>query len=146
MTRSSTDSLSRWIARHALVVWLGILLNLAFALPLLFAPEWLLDHFNVQLTQILWAHLTGLLFLVITVFYIPATIDLDRFRIYAWLAVFPSRSLGAVFFFLVVFVFGGPNAFIIGVLLDGSIALASLYCLIQIAKLEHAHLGLGEGL
>ena len=70
--------------------------------------------------------------MILSIFYIPATLDLDRYRIFAWLAVFPSRTFGGVFFFLAVFVFGQPLGFLAGVLLDGSIGIATLCCLIRI--------------
>ena len=144
MSASAQDSITIWTARHALVVWLGVLLNLVFVVPLLFDPVWLFGFFNLPLERTIWARFAGLLLLIVTVFYIPATLDLDRYRVNAWLAVFPSRTFGAVFFFLAVFVFGMPFGFIVAILIDGVIGLASLYCLIRVTTLEQAQGSLGE--
>jgi hypothetical protein len=146
MTALAPQDLSVWIARHSLLVWLGIVLNLLFIVPLLFDPAWLLGLFNIPSDPSLWPRFAGLLLLIVTVFYIPPTIDLERYRANAWLAIFPSRSFGATFFFLAVVVFDQPPGFIVGVLLDGVIGLATLYCLIRVTALERARGPVGERL
>ena len=40
-------SVSRWKTRHAVVVWIGIVLNLIFAIPLLVDPNWLFSLIGV---------------------------------------------------------------------------------------------------
>ena len=144
MTKRDAQSLSLWIARHSLVVWIGVLLNLVFVFSLLFDPAWLLGFFNVPYNESLWPRFAGLLLLIVTLFYIPATLDLDRYRVIAWMAILPSRSFGATFFFLAVFVFDQPPGFIAAILLDGLIGLASLYCLIRVTALERARGLAGE--
>src|SRR5690349_11394300 len=119
MTQSR--SLSKWKARHAVLVWIGILLNFAFVLPLIFCPEWILGLFGITVNQLIWPRFAGLLLGILSIFYIPATLDIDRYRVFAWLAVFPSRTLGTVFFFLAVFVFDQPLGYLAGVFLDGSV-------------------------
>lgn len=134
MTR--IDSLSRWKSRHAQIVWLGIVLNLGFILPLLFWPEWFLSLFGLRAEPLIWPRFSGLLLGILTIFYIPATFDIDRYRIFAWLSVIPSRTFGVLFFSFMVFVAQQPAAFLLGVALDGSIGIASLWCLIRIVSLE----------
>jgi len=146
MTAPAPQDLSIWIARHSLLVWLGIVLNLFIIVPLLFDPAWILGLFNIPFDPSLWPRFAGLLLLIVTVFYIPPTIDLERYRANAWLAIFPSRSFGATFFFLAVFVFDQPPGFIVGILLDGVIGLATLYCLIRVTALERARGPVGERL
>lgn len=130
------QSISRWKLRHSLIVWLGIVLNMGFVIPLLFAPVWLLDLFGLRVEPLIWTQFAGLLLAIISVFYIPATIDIDRYRIFAWLSVFPSRSFGVLFFSIMVFLAHQPAAYLLGVALDGSIGIASLWCLIRIVTLE----------
>ncbi|GGF63700.1 hypothetical protein GCM10007301_24360 [Azorhizobium oxalatiphilum] len=130
------QSLTKWKVRHAILVWIGIVLNLGFVLPLLICPSWLLALFGVPDDPSLWPRFAGLLLGILSVFYIPATIDIDRYRLIAWLAVFPSRTFGAVFFTLAVLVFGQPAGYLAGVALDASIGAATLYCLIRIVRLE----------
>ena len=130
------QSISRWKLRHALIVWLGIVLNMGFVIPLLFAPVWLLDLFGLRVEPLIWTQFAGLLLAIISVFYIPAPIDIARYRIFAWLSVFPSRSFGVLFFSFMVFLAHQPAAFLLGVALDGGIGIASLWCLIRIVTLE----------
>jgi hypothetical protein len=132
MKKRREIALSGWITRHAIVVWIGILLNLAVIIPLIFCPNWLLDLLGIPLRQIIWAQFAGWLLFIISCYYVPATIDFQRFRINTWLAVMPSRAGGALFFFLAVFLFGQPPGFLIGVVIDGVIGLLSLICLIKI--------------
>ena len=138
MSKQAPQELSLWIARHSLLVWLGIVLNLFFVFMLLIDPPMLLSLFKIPVDGSIWPRFAGLLLLIITIFYIPATLDLERYRVIAWMAVFPSRSFGATFFFLAVFVFDQPPGFIVAILLDGLIGLATLYCLIRVTALERA--------
>ena len=47
MSEPGHQSLSRWKFRHSVIVWVGILLNLAYCVPLLAAPGWTLDLFGI---------------------------------------------------------------------------------------------------
>ena len=149
MTQRDSQNLSIWIARHTFFVWLGILLNLGFVFGLLFKPDWVLDLFNIPADPSIWPRFAALLLFIVTLYYIPPTIDLERYRANAWLAIFPSRSGGATFFFLAVFVFDQPPGFIVALLLDGLIGLATLVCLVRITALERARgpagIWIGEG-
>lgn len=134
----SRQSISRWKARHSAIVLFGIVLNLALAVPLLFWPRWVLGLFDIPAgPSTIWPQFSGGLLILLSVFYLPMTWDIDRYRVFAWLAVFPSRSFG-VAFFLIALLRGEPGGFFVAVLIDGSIAIASLYCLIRIVTLEQA--------
>lgn len=137
MTAATSHSLSRWKFRHGLVIWVGILLNLAYCVPLLLAPLWTLTLFGIppELTTF-WPRLVGGLLILISVFYIPASLDIDRYRIVAWMAVFPSRTFGSIFLFTAVLAFGFSGGFLVPAVIDGGIAIAALYCLIHITQLE----------
>lgn len=136
MTPRAGNSLSAWTRRYAIVVWIGIVLNLGFIVGLIFCPAWILGIFGLPLAQLVWARFAGWLLFIITCFYVPTTLDLQRYRAYAWLSIVPSRAGGALFFFLAVFVFGQPPGFLVGMLLDGSIGLATLVCLIKVESIE----------
>ncbi|MGE0419629.1 MAG: hypothetical protein AB7O80_22725 [Acetobacteraceae bacterium] len=131
-------SISLWIARHALLVWLGIFLNILFIVPLFLWPRWMLDLFNIPLDQLIWARCAAGLLAIISTFYVPATIDFGRYRVFAYLSIFPSRTFGATFFFLAVTIFGQPAGFLSISLVDALIGSTTLYCLIRIAALERA--------
>lgn len=130
------DSARYWIARHALCVWIGIFLNFCFIIPLFFYPRWMLNLFGVPLDQLIWARFAAVLLTILSVFYIPPTIDFSRYRVYAWLAVFPSRTFGATFFTLAVLLFNQPPGFLSAALLDAVIGAVTLYCLIKINARE----------
>lgn len=87
----------RWFRR---VVWAGIAANLALALPTLAAPSALLALAGLPTaTPDLWPRFSALLLVLLSVFYAPAGLDIDRYRATAWFAV-GSRLAGAVFFLL----------------------------------------------
>jgi hypothetical protein len=48
-------------------------------------------------TPALWPRFAGLLLVILSVFYTPAAIDIDRYRIVAWFAI-GSRAAGVLFF------------------------------------------------
>jgi hypothetical protein len=84
-----------WLKR---VIWLGILANLALALPTLAAPDFMIDRVGLPTaTPVLWPRFAGLLLIILSVFYTPAATDLDRYRIVAWFAI-GSRAAGVLFF------------------------------------------------
>ncbi len=85
----------RWLKR---VIWLGILANLALALPTLAAPDMMMEFVRLPTaTPLLWPRFAALLLIILSVFYAPAATDLDRYRIVAWLAI-GSRAAGVLFF------------------------------------------------
>lgn len=130
------NPLGAWVARHAIVVWIGIALNLVFAIPLLLVPDQLMAALGFPPIPGLWPRFAGLLLVILSVFYLPATIDFRRYELFAWIAVFPSRSFGAVFFAIAVFFFEQPYGFLIGTAIDGTIAILSLVCLMRIDALR----------
>ena len=90
-----TTSAGRWFRR---VVWLGIVANLALALPTIAAPDQVVAFSGLPtVTPHLWARFAGLLLILLSAFYAPAAMDPDRYRANAWLAVV-SRLAGVVFF------------------------------------------------
>jgi len=136
MNTSTDSTISVWITRHTILVWFGIFLNALFIIPLLFVPRWMLDLFNIPLEQLVWARESAGLLMIISAFYIPAAIDLGRYRANAYIAVFVSRAFGATFFFFAVVLFGQPAGFLSISFVDALIGSTTGYCLIRIATLE----------
>jgi hypothetical protein len=139
MRHSTQSTISVWIMRHTILVWFGIFLNLLFIIPLLFFPRWLLDLFAIPLEELIWARESAGLLMIISVFYVPAAIDFGRYRVNAYIAVFPSRTFGATFFFFAVVLFGQPPGFLSISFVDALIGSTTLYCLIRIKTLEKQH-------
>jgi hypothetical protein len=136
MRTSVESTVSAWILRHTILVWFGIFLNALFVIPMLFFPRWFLNLFNIPLEELIWARASAGLLMIISVFYIPAAVDFVRYRANACIAVFPSRTFGATFFFLAVVLFGQPPGFLAISFVDALIGSTTLYCLIRIGKLE----------
>lgn len=120
------------------VTWIGIFLNMLFVVPLLFAPRFALDILQLNVEPLIWARIPGLLLFTISVFYIPASFDLKRYRAHAWIAIAPSRAGGALFFFGAVFIFGFPWGFLPIAIIDFVILLIQLIILLKIRKIERA--------
>ena len=136
MKTSTPSTISIWIARHTFLIWFGIFLNCLFIIPLLFFPRWMLDLFSIPLEDLIWARMSAGLLMIISVFYVPAAIDFGRYRANAYIAIFPSRTFGASFFFFAVVLFGQPPGFLSISFVDALIGSTTLYCLIRIRALE----------
>jgi hypothetical protein len=136
MRNSTQSALSIWIVRHTILIWFGIFLNSLFIIPLFFFPRWMLDLFAIPLDNLIWARESAGLLMIISVFYVPAAVDFARYRVNAYIAVFPSRTFGATFFFLAVVLFGQPPGFLSISFVDALIGSTTLYCLIRIRALE----------
>jgi hypothetical protein len=92
---ANNTTAGRWFRR---VVWIGIFANLALALPTIAAPSEIIARAGLPTaTPDLWPRFAALLLILLSVFYIPAGRDIDRYRITAWLTVI-SRLAGVVFF------------------------------------------------
>ena len=84
-----------WFKR---VLWLGILSNFALAVPTLVAPGRMVELTGIPpASPLLWVQFSGLLLILLSIFYMPAGIDYVRYRATAWSAV-GSRLAGVVFF------------------------------------------------
>jgi hypothetical protein len=93
MTTSAADT---WFQR---VMWAGILANVALATPTLLFPVQMLTAAGLPAPEpVMWVRFASLLLILLSLFYVPAAIDLHRARASAWLGVV-SRLAGVVFFF-----------------------------------------------
>lgn len=80
------------------IVWIGVLVNIALATAAVFAPDWLLRTmgFDVAYPN-LWPRFAGWLLILLSLFYIPGAIDPSRYRANAVLQVC-ARLAGVAFF------------------------------------------------
>jgi hypothetical protein len=87
----------RWFSR---IVWVGIVANLALALPSIAAPDQVVEFSRLPtVTPHVWVRFAGLLLVLLSAFYAPAAMDPDRYRASAWLTV-GSRAAGVAFFLM----------------------------------------------
>ena len=92
---ANNTTAGRWFRR---VMWVGIAANLALALPVIAAPDQIIALANLPTaTPTLWPRFAALLLVLLSVFYMPAAVDIDRYRPIARFAVL-SRLAGVVFF------------------------------------------------
>ena len=97
MTPIRQTAAGRWFRR---VLWIGIVANLGLAIPTLFHPAVMLRLTRLPPAEpLLWPRFSALLLILLSVFYMPAGVDPDRYRANAWFAV-ASRLVGVVFFFV----------------------------------------------
>ena len=107
---------AKWFGR---VVWLGIIANLFFVIPLCFFPELLLSLLGMQIPiPIIWVRAAGLVLLEISILYIPGAIDPFRYKATAWMSVLVTRGGGASFFLCAVLFFGQDLGFLTIALVD----------------------------
>jgi hypothetical protein len=107
---------ARWFRR---LLWLGILANLGFVVPMLFFPEVLLGLLKMTVPYpVIWTRASGLLLLEISIGYIPIALDPYRYRVFAWLAIAVMRGGGASFFLCAVLFFHQELGFISIALVD----------------------------
>jgi len=86
-----------YLKGYRLVVWVGILINLTFALSAFFYPEFLIQQVGSGRTDLFddpWLFNTGLLLLLNAAFYLPAARDPLRDTLYSWLTAW-SRVIAA---------------------------------------------------
>jgi hypothetical protein len=84
-----------WFQR---VVWIGIFANVVLAAPTLLWPERMLELSRLPVpSPAIWVQFAALLLLLLSLFYVPAALDMRRYRPNAWLAVV-GRLAGVVFF------------------------------------------------
>jgi len=79
-------------------VILGVVVNLALAVPGVFAPNAVLGLVGLPLaTGQLWPSFASLLLILLSLMYLPAAIDPFAYRPVAWMAV-GARLVGAAYF------------------------------------------------
>jgi len=94
-----------------LLVALGGIANLAFAIPALFAPEFLarlIDTGNIDPN--VWLRNVGILLIILSSFYIPAIQDPFRY-LFNSVALIVGRFSAGVFFLILVLFADYPEAF-----------------------------------
>ena len=97
-SHAATSAAATWLRR---IMWIGIAANFVLSVPTLLAPVWVLSTFSLPVpSEIMWTRFSALLLILLSVFYMPAAIDRDRYRASALIAV-ASRLAGVLFFFLV---------------------------------------------
>ncbi len=127
--------LTGWKLRYRWITWAGIALNLTVALPLVFFPHAILSLVRIDSDPVTWAQFFGVLLTILSVFYIPAASDVDKYRWYAWAAA-GSRLAGVIFATYAVVFLDANDGFLLAVLIDGTIGLLQTIALVKVSQLE----------
>lgn len=92
--------MNRYAVWFRWVVVLGILVNMFFSLPGMFIPNTVLQISGEDpVREPVWPGAASLLLTLLSLFYIPAAVNLFRYTPVAWLAIL-SRFAGFTFFIL----------------------------------------------
>jgi hypothetical protein len=95
MAVEDPNTFARWFQR---IVWVGIVANLALAIPTLLAPEMMIRLAGAPpATPIMWVRFSALLLVLLSLFYVSAARDCIRYRPVAVMTVL-SRLAGVLFF------------------------------------------------
>jgi len=93
------DTYIRWFQRF---IWLGIAMNMVFAIPAWFAPALLTSILGLPpVLSDPWLENTGMLLVGISLFYIPSGFDAPRFVVHSWLCVL-SRLIAVAFWIYLI--------------------------------------------
>lgn len=105
------------------ILKVGIGVNMLLAVPALIAPAWALSIFSIpQPGPLVYAQFAAFLVILLSIFYVPAALDPDRYRLVAWLTVL--ARMAAAIFFTTAAIWLGERVFFLPALLDFSFSLA----------------------
>jgi hypothetical protein len=121
----TAENARMWFLR---VMWIGILANFALAIPTIVAPARMIAFSNLPPADpLLWPRFAGLLLVLLSIFYMPAANDPDRYRTTAWTAV-GSRLAGVLFFLT------QPRTYLMLGMFDLVFLVPEFFLLLQVAR------------
>jgi len=144
----------KWFCR---LIFIGIVINLSFAIPALFAAQFLTTLLGLPNQAIYpWLNNVGMLLIGVSLFYIPAALAPERWFAYSWLTVI-SRFIAVVFWYWLANTSGYPDTFLpllcsdgllfvllgltlqLGLPEEGKASISNLYQLISAFACKIAH-------
>ena len=121
------------------IVWVGILVNLGFAIPAIFFPGWLLSLVGLPSSyQSVWLQDAGLLLFFLSILYFPAGLDPLRYKLNAMMMV-AARLAFAIFWIWPVLFANAPRAYLIFGAIDLSFGLAQGILLLLLLREEEQY-------
>ena len=120
-----------------IVVWFGIGMNYAFAVwAVFFDPARLLAFLRLgDQDSFIWLFNYSVLLMILSLFYIPAAHDPDRYRANAWLLIV-GRLVPTAAFLVGVLLGFMPRGFLILAMGDGLVGVVELLLLLAIVREE----------
>ena len=107
--------MNRYLKWFCPVVWIGILVNLGFALPAIFFPEGLLRLMNLPIPEtkyLIWLRDAGMLLFFLSIMYFPAGSNPLRYKFNAVVMVIARLAFG-VFWLWPFFFANAPKAYLL---------------------------------
>ena len=105
-------ALNPWLRWFQRFIWIGILMNMVFAIPALVAPDFLNANFGLPTqAEYPWLQNAGMLLIGVSLFYAPVGVFARKYPVYAWLCVL-SRLIAVVFWVYLVNTSSYPDAFL----------------------------------
>jgi hypothetical protein len=119
----------------AIIVWLGVIANWSFGIWAVFIdPHSLVAFFKLgPLESTIWLYNYSFLLMILSLFYIPAAHDPDRYRANAWLLIIGRLVPASTFFVGVLFGFM-PKGFATLGIGDAAFGILELILLLRIVK------------
>jgi hypothetical protein len=118
-----------------IIVWLGVIANFSFAIWAVFIdPHSLVAFFKLgPLQSTIWLYNYSFLLMILSLFYIPAAHDPDRYRANAWLLIVGRLVPASTFFIGVLLGFMPPGFASLGIG-DTTFGILELILLLRIIK------------
>jgi hypothetical protein len=131
---------NRYARAFQAVVALGILVNVAMAIPSIISPRWTLAALSLppilSFKADVWMRNAGALLLALSIMYVPAAVNPSHHRFNASVAVIARLGFGLLWFWLVTFA-DYPAAFLGLAYVDGS--LGAVQALLYVAFLRREY-------
>ena len=126
--------MNAYLKWFSIVTWIGVPVNLYFAVPALFVPEYLIDTLDLNAGfDTIWLRNAGLLIFIVTFYHVAAALAPARYPAIPWLVI-GGRLLAAVYWLIVALgvmdISSNPGAFVpflVGDLVFGTVTAALLY-------------------
>jgi len=94
--------MNNYLVWFRIVIVLGFIINMTFAIPAIVAPQFLSSTLGLPLqASYPWLNNTGMLLFAVSVFYLPAGVNPIRWFAYSWLCVI-SRLVAVIFWIWLV--------------------------------------------
>lgn len=123
-----------WRRAFHLVVWIGIVLNWAFAVMTFVDPTRLIAALGLgELESTVWLFNYSVLLALLSCFYIPAAADPFRYQVNAWLLI-AARLIPAATFFIGVSTGFLVNGFVKLGAADSLIGIVELLLLVRLVR------------
>ena len=146
--RATISSVSNpYLKWFSIVTWLGVPLNLYFAFPALFVPNYLIDTLDLAPGfETVWLRNAGLLIFIVTSYHILAAVAPARYPAVGWLVI-GGRLAAAVYWLVVAMNWwetsGNPGAFV--PFLVGDLAFGGVTAVLLYKGLQRRRVAVGVG-